>query len=108
MKREKPKIMYRNLDVYEVEEILVNNYKSNKLDVLNKLIEYYHLSDYEYNRHDEKCFTCLYCSRSNIVENPMLTICKTLNMSMSTLIRYRKRYMRLAECVMREIQVVKS
>lgn len=40
MKREKPKIMYRNLDVYEVEEILVNNYKSNKLDVLNKLIEY--------------------------------------------------------------------
>lgn len=108
MKREKPEIMYRNLDVYEVEEILVNNYKSNKRDVLNKLIEYYHLSDYEYNRHDEKCFTCLYCSRCNIVENPMLTICKTLNMSMSTLIRYRKRYMRLAECVMREIQVVKS
>ena len=108
MKMERLKIMYRNLDIYEVEKILVNNYKNNKLELINRIIAYYHLSDYEYNRHDEKCFTCLYCSKYNIVENSILKICKILNISMSTLIRYRKRYIRLAGCVMRECEVVKN
>ena len=108
MKMERLKIMYRNLDIYEVEKILVNNYKNNKLELINRIIAYYHLSDYEYNRHDEKYFTCLYCSKYNIVENSILKICKILNISMSTLIRYRKRYIRLAGCVMRESEVVKN
>lgn len=46
MKMERLKIMYRNLDIYEVEKILVNNYKNNKLELINRIIAYYHLSDY--------------------------------------------------------------
>ena len=40
MKMERLKIMYRNLDIYEVEKILVNNYKNNKLELINRIIAY--------------------------------------------------------------------
>lgn len=92
--------MYRNAKDYEIELKLVNFYKTKENEIIDKIVEFLHISDFLYNNQDEKYFKYLYCGCNNIAENNQTSICLELFLSESSLRRYRKRYVKLAKYFM--------